>query len=402
MLYKHQACHYERREVISFLIVTTSLFLSLTHFAQAQIPAWTQLISNGNSLSVPTTRCGHTAVYDTANNQMIIFGGIDFHTYLNDVWVLSTTNGLGGMPAWTQLFPTPDPTQTTNGFGGLPAVRWLHTAVYDSTNNRMTIFGGQNGETYFNDIWVLSHANGLGGTTLWTQYFPTGSMPSTRQGHTAIYDTTNNRMTIFGGVNWSGAGTTFNDVWVLSNANGLGGTPAWIQLTPVSSPSPRSGHTAVYDAANNRMIIFGGEFQNDVWILSNANGLGGTPAWTQLAPIGGPPSGRSNQTAVYDAVNNRMIIFGGTNNIDTFNDVWVLSNANGIGGTPAWTQLAPVGTPSPRSTHTAVYDNTNNRMTIFGGVNNTGGLLNDVWVLTSADYLTSVPKGIWELLDEER
>ncbi len=94
---------------------------------------------------------------------------------------------------------------------------------------------------------------------------------------------------------------------------------------------------------------------------------------------------------------------------DWQNDVWVLSNANGLGGTPVWTQLSPnpdplIGYPMPRSSHTAVYDNTNNRMTIFGGSNGST-TLNDSWVfrpsVATAPKNTTDVKIHWELFDRE-
>jgi hypothetical protein len=87
------------------------------------------------------------------------------------------------------------------------------------------------------------------------------------------------------------------------------------------------------------MIVFGGLVEgvgwtNDVWVLENANGLGGTPHWTQLAPTGTPPSVRDKHTAVYNSDTNRMIVFGGVTyeagSWQLLNDVWVLTDANGI------------------------------------------------------------------------
>ncbi len=390
---------YKRISTVSTISI---LFLSLIHFTQAQ--TWTQLTWSGTT---PSARYGHTAVYDNTNNLMTIFGGFDTtNDARNDVWVFSHANGLDStISAWIQFSPTPDPTQTTNGFGGFPAPRTLHTAVYDNANNLMTIFGGVDTTVDArNDVWVLSHANGLGETPVWTKLTPTGSAPPVRFWHTAVYDTTNNRMTIFGGL----AGSDSNDIWVLSHANGLGGTSAWTQLTPTgSAPTTRDSHSAVYDSINNRMIIFGGwndseeNSLNDVWVLSNANGLGGTPAWTQLTPTGSTPPTRCNHTAVYNNTNNQMTIFGGWTVSSALNDTWVLSHANGLGGTPAWTHISPTGSaPTTRYSHTAIYDNTNNRMTIFGGDGSTG-CLNDVWVLNNINIkITSVPKGIWELLDK--
>ena len=195
-------------------------------------------------------------------------------------------------------------------------------------------------------------------------------------------------MMIFGGNDcFSGF---YNDVWVLSNANGLGGTPAWTQLALAgAAPSARSNASAVYDPTSNRMIVFGGSSTAEVWILLNANGLGGAPAWTQLTPSPGP-AGRYAQSAVYDTANNRMTIFGGGANSGLLNDVWVLSNANGLGGTPVWTQLAPAGAipPAPRAAHTAVYDPASNVMTIFGGYIDSQEIpISDVFTLQHANGL---------------
>src|ERR1051326_3830729 len=78
-------------------------------------------------------------------------------------------------------------------------------------------------------------------------------------------------------------------------------------------------------------------------------------AWVQLQPHGTPPQGRINNTAVYDSVTQRLIIFGG---FDTgtcchgTNDVWVLTNADSVGGPREWINLIPAnapGSPPPRS-----------------------------------------------------
>src|SRR5439155_14330765 len=112
------------------------------------------------------------------------------------------------------------------------------------------------------------------------------------------------------------------------------------QLSPTGPlPPPRREHTAVYDAANNLMVVFGGDQtclppDNDVWVLSNANGSG-TSVWSPLTTAGGPIPARQDHSAVYDPANNRMTVFGGFTGAIA-NDVWVLSNANGVGGTPTW------------------------------------------------------------------
>ncbi len=350
--------------------------------SQTATPTWTQLSLVG---SLPQGRYAHTAVYDPVNNRLIVFGGQAIINMLNDIWVLSNANGQGGTSSWTQLAPT-----------GGPSVRAFHSAVYDPASNRMIVFGGQTtyGAFVANDVWVLSNANGLGGIPVWTQLATVGLPPSMRLGHSAVYDPASNGMIVFGGETDSIQATTTNDVWMLSNANGLGGIPTWTRLLPTGAlPTPRDLHSAVYDSTTNRMIVFGGfvnlTFANDIWVLSNANGLSGTPAWTQLTASGGP-SGRYSHSAVYDPISKRMTVFGGFANFTLAKDLWVLSNANGLGGAPAWTELTVSGGPSGRYSHSAAYHQATNRMIVFGGFTSSGRA-NDVWVLSQgAAEITTV------------
>jgi len=331
----------------------------------------------------PLPRFDHSAVLDSITNRMITFGGSNSPNNssqpknFNDVWRLN-----GATLAWTRVNPN----------GTRPTGRNGHSAVYDPGSNRMVIFGGGLGfsSPCANDVWVLKHANGDGGKPAWTQLNPGGGSPAPRLRHTAVYDSTNNRMIVFGGNDCFS--TNFGDVWVLSNANGLGGTPTWKQLNPSGSPGTAEDSTAVYDPGSNSMIVFGGTLggsaTNQVWVLSNANGLGGTPTWTQLSPSGTLPPGRNEPRAVYDANNNLMTIFGGNNATGALGDVWVLSNANGSGGTPTWTQLGPFSFfAEARTAHSAVYNPSTNSMTIFGGITETttNGSTNDVWVLSHAN-----------------
>jgi hypothetical protein len=57
----------------------------------------------------------------------------------------------------------------------------------------------------------------------------------------------------------------------LSNASAAAAAPVW---TPVSAgsvaPDPRTDPTAVLDTSNSSMILFGGyntDYLNDVWVL---------------------------------------------------------------------------------------------------------------------------------------
>ena len=359
--------------------------------APASTPTWTALgVLPGPE---PSERAAGSAVLDSANNQMILFAGASggddiLVATLNDVWVLSNANGIGNS-SWALAI--------ANGAQGSPPARGAHTAVYDAADNRMIIFGGcLTGDCPapgLNDVWVLTNANGTGNPS-WIQLAPTGGPPTARAYHAAVYDPGTNSMIVFAGfdiVSKQG----LSDVWVLSNANGLGGAPNWTQLAPAGGPPQgQQGPTAVYDAANNIMTVFAGVSAsnmqtNAVWTLSHANGQGGTPAWTNLVKDGAPgsPSKRAISSAVYDSAGNRMTIFGGVGSKFPFevNDTWVLSNANGVGGNPQWTRLKPSGhLPGQRTFHSAVYDPASNRMIVFGG-GNTDAVFYGTWVLTDAN-----------------
>jgi len=362
-------------------------------------PTWTQVFPAINDYDSPPFRGAHSAVYDPGSNTMIVYGGADGNLALSsNVLIDTNANGSGGVfaGAWSDLIVS----------GVFPPPRANHTAVYDQTNNRMIVFAGC-GDPFctflpLNDTWVLTHANGLGGTPAWIELSPSGTLPNPRMYHNAVYDAANNRMIVFSGDNQVAA---FSDVWVLTNANGLGGTPAWTQVSPTGGPPDAfDSSTAVYDPVSNTMIVFGGgAFVNSVWTLSHANGLGGIPAWTNLIANGktGSPPGRIDAKAIYDSASNRMTIYGGNSGGGTISpdfdyvalgDVWVLANANGLGGTPAWTQLHPKVAgdgailPIGRDYFSAVRDPGTNSMIILGG-DTTEGIYLSTWALSHANGL---------------
>jgi hypothetical protein len=93
--------------------------------------------------------------------------------------------------------------------------------VYDQASNRLIVFGGDTTSGTENDVWVLENANGLSGTQHWTELLPGGSLPHPRYMMSAVFKPGTNRMTIFGGECYSDSKTRYNDVWVLTDANGI-------------------------------------------------------------------------------------------------------------------------------------------------------------------------------------
>jgi hypothetical protein len=343
----------------------------------------------------PATRYQATAIYDSTSDTMVIFGGQHTTTSqdFSDLWWAPSVSKAECQPPCTLQWNHP-----STKVGNIPTARFGHSAVYDSVNTRMIVFAGATGVASpppcQNDVHILEYATGIGGSPNWITPSPTGTAPAARYSHTAVYDPGTDRMIVFGGNNCSS--TYYNDVWVLENANDVGGTPAWLQLSPSGTPpSARAFTSAIYDETSNRMIVFGGfsgTAMNDVWALTNANGVGGTPAWTKLSPGGTAPAARYGHSAVYDSTNNRMIVYGGYNGKTYLGDTWVLTNANGLGGTPAWTlTVAGTGNAPLRGFHTAIYSSATNEMITFSGKlpsNVTGDPSDDhTYTLTNANGL---------------
>jgi hypothetical protein len=297
---------------------------------------------------------------------MIVFGGTNLGTInFNDVWLALNVITSTCTPCelqWTFLSANGTP----------PAPRSGHSAVYDSTNSRMIVFGGAEGfpTPCVNDVWVLDHANGAGGASNWTQLNPGGTQPTARSGHAAVYDPDTNRMIVFGGSDCNGR--YLQDVWVLSNANGLGGAPMWKELRPSHLPPARANTGIAYNSTFNSLVIYGGTDGtelSDTWVLSGANGMPGATAWTQLAPQGTAPAARYGHVSAYDPTSNIMIIYGGYTAQGVVGDAWTLSNATGAGGLPAWTLLAPGNHTGPQYYfQSGIYDPASDELVTFGGI----------------------------------
>jgi RHS repeat-associated protein len=347
---------------------------------------WEQVHPTGTP---PTPRYWSSMqAYDEINDRQIFFSGEDnspTHPHTADVWVLVNATGTKGAPEWINLVPE----------GSGPVGRMGFASAYDVTANRLIVYGGcltHCGEP-LSDTWVLTNANGLGGPPTWT-VLPSGN---TKAFGAAGYDPISNRMIVFGGLS-SGPGSDTSEVRILVDANGIG-TPTWMTLQTNGTAPPPRGHEqpAVYDPLSNRLIVFGGETSgskptlfNDTWVLSYANGLGGSSTWTQLHPTGTPPSLRGGHSMVYDPNSNRLVIFGGVTTTPSYlNEVWTLTHANGVGGTPEWRQLTTPGDiPTERSFHSVGYARASNRMVMALGRNDftpAPGAFNDAWVLANAN-----------------
>ncbi len=289
-------------------------------------------------LIYPLGRGSHAAVYDPIRHRMVVFGGVR-DGLRNDTWVFQTTPTFG----WSRL-------QT---LGSPPSARSKHTLVRDPVRDRAILIGGF-GDSTLSDVWALDFSS----SDTWSRLTPTGTPPTARGGHGAIYDPIGDRVIVFGG---SDGTVDFNDVWALT----LSGTPAWVLLSPAGAPPiVRRYHSMIYDPDAHRVVMYGGYHQvtpstfqrfADLWQLT----LSGTPAWSLIGTTGTAPGARYEHTAIHDPIRQRMLIFGG--------NPGGLLDALSLTGTPNWSQPTPSGTAPPGGAgQVAVYDPDADRMIIFG------------------------------------
>jgi hypothetical protein len=288
---------------------------------------------------------------------MIIFGGQHSTSFgaMNDVYYTTVS---APNENWNAVVAPNAPTPV-----------YGHTAGYNPTTRVMVTTTGATGAKTLapclSSVSQLANANGVG-TSSWSTPTVTGQAPSSRAFTAYAYDPVGDNLIHVGGTDCNG--NYLSDIYILQGATSA--RPNWQRLTvPGPNPAPRSGATAIYDTARNTLTLYGGGqggniYFSDVWVLSNANGLGGTPAWTQLSPIGIPPIARSGHWATYSQTTGTMMMGSGNSAIGLLSDTWELSNATGF-GVPEWTQLTTTGQMNTAQTSAIIASN--QTVVTFGG-----------------------------------
>ncbi len=220
---------------------------------------------------------------------------------------------------------------------------------------------GGQANEFLNDLWVYSMDQ-----KSWSQVSVSGTLPPARLGHTLLWDAKRNRLVMFGGQSRS----FFSDVWAFDVARG-----SWTQLSrDDAGPSRRYSHSAILEPGRDRMVISHGFTSSgrfdDTWAFDLANN-----SWRNLTPSGTKPFRRCLHHAVYDAERSQMLIFGGCASgfgPCPLGDLWAFDlNTN------TWSERTGQVKPPPRTHYGMVFDDTRQQLVIFGGQGN--GSLNDTW-----------------------
>jgi Galactose oxidase, central domain len=382
---------------------------------------WTQK----NPLQSPTPRTQPSAVYDTARNQIVLFGGTVLDgSGMNDTWTWDGTT-------WTQQHPVHS-----------PSVRYAAAMAYDPATQRVVLFGGEvvtggQAATPLGDTWTWDgndwtqqipaaspspryepgFANGgqgiapllfggsaegnvqLGDAWTWDGSIPTwlpvaAIGPAARAGLKLVFDPSRGVDVMFGGFNAASenqcAGSLidteqwYGDTWIWNGTQ-------WSQVNPAISPVARGRFVMSFDSAQSRVRLFAGVFQgcatsgsvsgwaNDTWAFDGSN-------WVQ-EDLSTPDELQSAMLAREPRTGSAILFSGqfetGMNSTDTW--LWTGSQ---------WQLLHPAHSPLPRQWGTLTFDPISNTTILFGGLVDTYGYpgtrqqgdANDTWTWDGTDW----------------
>ncbi|MBZ0136166.1 MAG: hypothetical protein K8I27_07330 [Planctomycetes bacterium] len=307
--------------------------------------------------------------YDDSNNRSYFIGAADGTTSaINQVWELRESDYKWRLLTSTGSFPT---VGIRNG-----SCYWNSGKIY--------LFGGRvsNQTNYDSNLFRID----ISGTAAWTVFTPTAERPAPR-GDAAFIKTGFGDVYLYGGQLESGE--TFGDLWWFDE----GGTNEFFPENAIDI-RPQGRKSACGTMDNGIGVIYGGLCDygpsNELWTLDT---FGTNPVWERKSASGALPPPLWGSAMTFDELNSVCVMFGGdkgapgSGNAGLENRVWAFDTS-----TDVWTLLSPGGTlPSPRRDAAIYWDETNERIWMFGGVD-ASGAKNDLWYL---DVSAGLP-GTWQ------
>jgi hypothetical protein len=138
-------------------------------------------------------------------------------------------------------------------------------------------------------------------------------------------------------------------------------TRVWEVLTTPAALGTLSWGSLCYDAHNQEIVLFGGTCNISLgnpgtWIYKPATGT-----WTKLS-LSTQPAARCGSPMVYDAKNQKIILFSGDHRDSMMTDTWIYDVAS-----KTWSQKHPALSPKPRAGHAMVYLPKSQKVVMMGG-----------------------------------
>lgn len=192
--------------------------------------------------------------------------------------------------------------------------------------------------------------------------------PPDVSGHVAVYDPVHQRVVRVGGRPAS-AGT-----WELDE----------LEWTHRDVPSPGFFRSAmVWDAARERVVLFGGADEQDVPHAETWE-YDGT-AWTQRTPAHSPPA-RLAHGMVFDPRRGVTVLYGGNRLVagqDVLDDTWEYDGTD-------WRQVVTASAPPARDAMALAWDGVRQEVLLFGGYD-VSAVRGDTWSFDGQRWLELTP-----------
>lgn len=232
----------------------------------------------------PEGRFFHDLAYSSLHGGAVLIGGAtgdEYSTAQNDVWVYDGT--------WTQLQPAGDT---------LPIVAG-HGIAFDSARQELALYGGY-GLDENRELWELGSAG-------WKDRGEFALSPGSIDSFAMVYDAAQKHTLVFGGV--TPAGVSSDPFAPRTDGAYFWNGKGWTRIDS-ERPSPRSGMASGYDSKRGRVVLFGGtpapddsQFSDETWEYADGS-------FELRTALRSPPP-RESARLSYDAARDRMVLFGG-------------------------------------------------------------------------------------------
>jgi hypothetical protein len=372
--------------------------------------AWSPITPTPGPDGLPSARVQHGVTYDTARQGLVLFGGYNVSTRLDDSWLFRSGT-------WHRL-AVPRPTSSPPGV-------ILTSMAHDEGRGVTVLFGGSANTARSNDTWEWDGAQ-------WSLLNPTllpEGLPSKRYTHTLTYDPGRMATLVYGGTVMVDSCTEGDcqRVWAYAS-------PSWHRLTPTASgPVNVINQAMAFDRARGQLVVLPNCTGTNgcspaTWLWSSQDGT-----WTQREPASFPdgvhPPNRTAPAMGHDESRGVVVVYGGVANEPRPRTVYEFDGVTWVAKTPLdgvepsdnWgqfhfdpdtgslvlvgmsrTRVAAAGIPhwrwdgerwqpvvvaglpvslvAPVRAGSVAYDRTRNRMVLFGGVDSAGVTRDDTWL----------------------
>jgi N-acetylneuraminic acid mutarotase len=194
----------------------------------------------------------------------------------------------------------------TSAFAKQPSPRTLARMAWDVPNNVGVLFGGRGNFDQATGLQHSSDETWLWNGARWLQRFPV-TKPPARAAHSMVFDSTRNRVVMFGGrqepANRDLTAAFLNDTWVWKDDN-------WTRIESAENPGPRHYAAMAYDSDRDVIVLYGGnEYAADGRTI-----VSGWETWefdgSQWHFISDDAPKVAKPLLAYDAARKEMILLG--------------------------------------------------------------------------------------------